>query len=267
VCAEQAIQETIAECAANGIDESSCMGVSGTGYLTAPLDECGWRADPTEGTEAELRLIDDECQRVDSLDEMSMFAQRLFIQYDPKGGFMSAVASRCKQVYSENTAKRLDEERRHDQYLVRRHKEEAQASKVQLQIGLSESAVYERFGAPSSITESVSASGVSKVLDYGPNLTVIIVDGRVSSWTKEQRSRVGVVLDPSGRVVQVIPGSPAERAGITIGDEISLVDGAPVATAEEVGKAVLSAALSQHRSVLVHLQHGDEQRVVAVLFE
>jgi hypothetical protein len=259
ICAEEEIEKTRAECAADGITESCCFGAGGTGYLTAPLEECGWYPAPSVLAEWHRELIDDRCRYRDSVTNMDMQTLRVFVQFDPKGDYMREVSSRCKHVYEEHAEFREEENRRREE-----------AYRFKLSVGLPETVVFEQLGAPISITESVSSSGVEKLLAYESNLQIKTVNGKVASWTQTKRSRIGISLsdaDLGAIVVQVEPGSPAERAGIAPGNRILMVGSANVTTSEDVRSALVRAILAKHRSVLLLVEQEDEERFVAVPFD
>lgn len=64
-------------------------------------------------------------------------------------------------------------------------------------------------------------------------------------------------------VSSVVPGSPAEEAGIVRGDILIAVEGREVNSLAELHTAVEELA-NENESVAITLQHGDEQRTVAV---
>ena len=84
-------------------------------------------------------------------------------------------------------------------------------------------------------------------------------DGRVS------RGYLGVRPDPNaadGRVLRVLPGTPAERAGIRAGDVIGKVDGVAVGSSDE-----LTGAIGEHKagaSVTLEVSRRDQRRTVRV---
>jgi hypothetical protein len=68
--------------------------------------------------------------------------------------------------------------------------------------------------------------------------------------------RIGVVLDPvdaghGARVIEVRPGSPAERAGLRGGDVIERVDGQPVDKNADLEELITSTAAERSRSIAV----------------
>lgn len=90
----------------------------------------------------------------------------------------------------------------------------------------------------STINSMINAAG-SKILDP---FSVY--------WNKEEFKRfqdqmnnsfvgIGAILKPDGTIDIVIPGGPADKAGLKAGDRITVVDGTPVNTAEQVIKKTL----------------------------
>lgn len=77
---------------------------------------------------------------------------------------------------------------------------------------------------------------------------------------------VGRTLDPTPpgtpAVVAVLKGSPAERAGLSVGDVILDVEGRPVATGEAAREAL--AAVEVTRPLRITVRRGVEQRVVTL---
>ncbi|MCO5146418.1 MAG: Do family serine endopeptidase [Aquamicrobium sp.] len=71
--------------------------------------------------------------------------------------------------------------------------------------------------------------------------------------------------DSEGLVVtEVEPGSPAAERGIVVGDVIVSVNSSPVASAEDVDRAVEEAADAGRKAVLVQVNRDDANRFVAL---
>ena len=78
----------------------------------------------------------------------------------------------------------------------------------------------------------------------------------------EDRNRLGVTVVPGVVVAAVLPGSPAEAAGLSPGDVIGGVDGTPVLSGEELQAAV--RALPERAEATVQLVRGKEASEVTV---
>ena len=65
---------------------------------------------------------------------------------------------------------------------------------------------------------------------------------------------LGVYLDPehaAARIVEVIPGTPADRAGLVAGDLVVSVDGRQVKTSSELGGAIAAGKAGQRLRLVV----------------
>jgi peroxiredoxin len=69
----------------------------------------------------------------------------------------------------------------------------------------------------------------------------------------------------STRVVAVVPDSPADRAGIAIGDEIVTVDGTPVVSSQ--GLSTQTHALAAGAKVAVVVRRGGQERTLVLIPE
>jgi hypothetical protein len=79
---------------------------------------------------------------------------------------------------------------------------------------------------------------------------------------------LGVELDTShaeARVVRVLRGSPAERAGVAAGERVVSFDGTPIATSSELARVV--GMHSAGEVALVMLERAGSQRAVRVALE
>jgi membrane protease YdiL (CAAX protease family) len=95
------------------------------------------------------------------------------------------------------------------------------------------------------------------VIDFLVLLSLIaLLTGKVSLHTPPAPpgARVGVVLDPDdrgdGAVVQaVLPGSPAERAGLRAGDRVTAIDGQPVKNNAEMSATIGATTPGNERTL------------------
>jgi S1-C subfamily serine protease len=103
-------------------------------------------------------------------------------------------------------------------------------------------------------------------------ISALLSDGRV------RRAYLGLVstpmrLNPSAvirtgqreglRIVEVLPGSPADKAGLTAGDVLLTAGGRPVSDAESLQRLLFSDAIGEPLDVAV-LRDGVELHLVAV---
>jgi hypothetical protein len=71
---------------------------------------------------------------------------------------------------------------------------------------------------------------------------------------------LGVTVDPDAKVVDVLPGTPAEKAGLKPGDLVLGVDGTPVASSEELRSVIREAEMG--REVLLTVGRGEQTEEV-----
>jgi membrane protease YdiL (CAAX protease family) len=103
------------------------------------------------------------------------------------------------------------------------------------------------------------------VLDFLVLLSLIaLVAGKVSLPVPPAPPgpRIGVVLDPRDRgegaeVLSVLPGSPAEQAGIQAGDTVTAIDGQPVTKNAEMTATIGATTPGSERGITLH--RGDEE--------
>jgi serine protease Do len=103
-------------------------------------------------------------------------------------------------------------------------------------------------------------------------ISALLSDGRV------RRAYLGLVstpmrLNPSAvirtgqreglRIVEVLPGSPADKAGLTAGDILLTAGGRPVSDAESLQRLLFSDAIGEPLDIAV-LRDGVELHLVAV---
>ena len=100
------------------------------------------------------------------------------------------------------------------------------------------------------------------------NATFDVLRGKLyleknANWGPVPFNRVGIVTDPIGgmlKVMTVLPGSSGEKAGLTAGDLITLVNG-HIPTDEEDHSTFIQPA---GRVVQLMVRHGNSMRMVAV---
>jgi membrane protease YdiL (CAAX protease family) len=90
------------------------------------------------------------------------------------------------------------------------------------------------------------------------------------SSKKGPTPRIGVVFDPGtakteSRIREVMPGSPAERAGLRPGDLVTAVDEAATGNSEELRKAIATGAAGATRTLTV--RRGEESLKIPVVPE
>ena len=71
---------------------------------------------------------------------------------------------------------------------------------------------------------------------------------------------LGVQLDAEAGIVSVVPGSPAETAGLAAGDKILSVDGKAMGT-DEIREAVKN---SPGRELVLKIQRGEQELEIKV---
>jgi len=94
-----------------------------------------------------------------------------------------------------------------------------------------------------------------------PQLGVALAAADVAA---RMRTAVGLPARPGLLVRGVVDGSPAQRAGIAVGDLLSAVDGHDIADADDLHRAIARAG--RHGSVELTVVRGTEDRVVRASF-
>jgi hypothetical protein len=79
-------------------------------------------------------------------------------------------------------------------------------------------------------------------------------------YTPGRKAALGVTVDSEAKVVEVLPGTPAEKAGLQPGDFLLGVDGTPVASSEELRTVIREAQAG--KEVLLTVCRGDQTEEV-----
>jgi S1-C subfamily serine protease len=76
------------------------------------------------------------------------------------------------------------------------------------------------------------------------------------------KAALGITVDPGAKVVEVLPGTPAEKAGLRPGDVLLGIDGKPTTTSEELLAAIGRAdAGTEIRLQIARGEHTEEVTV------
>lgn len=102
------------------------------------------------------------------------------------------------------------------------------------------------FAIPSATVVDVADQLITRGVVAHPYLGVSL-----ATLTPEIRARLGVPAQAGAVVLDVAPGSPADRAGLRPGDVITAFDGSPVASVQDVVGRLARAAPGQAVSVVV----------------
>jgi RNA polymerase sigma-70 factor (ECF subfamily) len=112
-----------------------------------------------------------------------------------------------------------------------------------------------------------ATSGAMRTLTLAPGQRVEVELASVALDERNGHS-IGVRMELiNHRIVEVLAGGPADRAGLRAGDVIVAVDGAPVADLWVRAIELLIAQRPAGQSAAVTIRRGDETRVVAVVPE
>jgi Zn-dependent M28 family amino/carboxypeptidase len=137
--------------------------------------------------------------------------------------------------------------------------------------------VHEAYHTPADRAEVLRAEGAARVLGLAADVTLALADvreaPRFAAVAPPPRPTAphaggggpwlgtvpafGAAGPPGARIAAVIPGSPAERAGLSAGDVIVSFAGASVASLEEL--AALLRAQSEGSEVAIEVQRGAER--------
>ena len=82
------------------------------------------------------------------------------------------------------------------------------------------------------------------------------------AMTKQEAQDAGV--EQGVRIVQVVPGNPADQAGIKVGDVIVAVDGAPVSGRDGLRRRLLERAIGERVGIEL-VRNGERMRIEAEL--
>jgi len=122
------------------------------------------------------------------------------------------------------------------------------------------------------VNSQIATAGVNGNVGVGfavPSNTVREVVPRLEQGGRIARPYLGIAttdaLGGSGaEVAEVKPGTPADRAGIQIGDVIVAIDGHPIRGSDDVGAAVATHKPGDKVTLDV-LRNGDRRRLGATL--
>lgn len=98
-------------------------------------------------------------------------------------------------------------------------------------------------------------------------LNALAKNGSLTRMPTSRPTRLGVNFDPEAekqrviKLVRVHPGSPAERAGLQVGDELLELGGEPLAQGLEFGTRILTAP----REVALKLRRGEQTIALQVM--
>jgi predicted metalloprotease with PDZ domain len=79
-------------------------------------------------------------------------------------------------------------------------------------------------------------------------------------YVPRRKAALGVTVDPDAKVVDVLPGTPAEKAGIQPGDLLLGVDGTPVASSEELRTVIRESEAG--KEVVLTVCRGEQRAEV-----
>lgn len=85
---------------------------------------------------------------------------------------------------------------------------------------------------------------------------------RAGALRRQDRPSIGARLSGPPIVMDLLTNSPAEQAGMRLGDTVLEIDGQPVATADGVQLAILASTPGQCVDVLISRLHGGPNRGV-----
>jgi C-terminal processing protease CtpA/Prc len=97
---------------------------------------------------------------------------------------------------------------------------------------------------PTQSTQEACVQSLAKFKKFDNLISNMVASEQVLKLVSEQggdRSAVGMALDDWARVVELVPDSPADRAGVKVGDKVVSVNGRPMAGAALVRLAILQA--------------------------
>jgi len=122
---------------------------------------------------------------------------------------------------------------------------------------------------PAVVLTPVSANGKSEqaaiVDEHGspisePHFPEMELDHPASSH--EAKKLLGLTVAPDATVVEVLPDTPAEKAGLQVGDVVVSLDGNPVANSEELRTAI--EKIDADKEVLLTVTRGQETQAISV---
>ncbi len=87
----------------------------------------------------------------------------------------------------------------------------------------------------------------------------------VETTPHDPRGPLGLIVDAQAVVLEIVPDSPAERAGLRVGDRITATDGEPVLDSVDVIRAVEEAE-RHDESISLTLARGDERVGIVIHF-
>jgi hypothetical protein len=92
-----------------------------------------------------------------------------------------------------------------------------------------------------------------------------VLEAAADSTVATDGKTLGVTVDPEGQVVEVAPGSPAERAGVAVNDRIIAVNGEPVTDGESLREVVQRSEVGSE--LALRLQRGETTTEVMARIE
>jgi C-terminal processing protease CtpA/Prc len=90
--------------------------------------------------------------------------------------------------------------------------------------------------------------------------TVVSISATPEHSPSGRKAALGVTVNPEAKVLDVLPGTPAEKAGLQPGDLVLGVDGTPIRSSEELRSVILEAEAGE--AVLLTVSRGEQTEAV-----
>jgi serine protease Do len=134
-------------------------------------------------------------------------------------------------------------------------------------VGINTAIIQGAQGIVFAIPINVARNVANEIIQYGKVKRPYLGVSEVVVVSRNIALRYGLAVDSGIYISSVVRGSPADRAGLGRGDIIIAINGAQVATADDVRRCVLKSSIGDQMTFTVVGTNRRQRDVVVTLGE